>query len=202
MKKKIFDNLNYLCKSSWIIVLIILAISIIIYETYILLWITGLYNATDIIIMVANSIMAICAVVALTGWKKELKKKRQFDVIDELLALIIKVQIFLKEDFLFYRIGLPDCELKEENYPRINRKAILYGKNFDLLYSKCMTVGLNLFAEKIQNLSKKFYYSVKKNDGTYTGFYEECKRTDSNFKDSLLNSLLELKRLCEEKIYI
>lgn len=196
------ERLLTTCKILWIIALIIFAIIVLIMELNVIQWLLSFININDFVIMITNLILAICAILALANWKKELNKKRQFDIVDELLVLIIKTQTFLKEDFLFYRVGSKDTKMQEENIPKINRKAILYGKEFELLYSRLMTVGLQDFANKTKNIASKFTYSIKNDNGTYNCFYESCLDSTSNFGAEIVQELSELRTMCEKKIFV
>ena len=196
------ERLLTTCKILWIIALIIFAIIVLIMELNVIQWLQSFININDFVIMITNLILAICAILALANWKKELNKKRQFDIVDELLVLIIKTQTFLKEDFLFYRVGSKDTKMQEENIPKINRKAILYGKEFELLYSRLMTVGLQDFANKTKNIASKFTYSIKNDNGTYNCFYESCLDATSNFSTEIVQELSELRTMCEKKIFV
>lgn len=196
------ERLLTTCKILWIIALIIFAIIVLIMELNVIQWLQSFININDFVIMITNLILAICAILALANWKKELNKKRQFDIVDELLVLIIKTQTFLKEDFLFYRVGSKDTKMQEENIPKINRKAILYGKEFELLYSRLMTVGLQDFANKTKNIASKFTYSIKNDNGTYNFFYESCLDATSNFGAEIVQELSELRTMCEKKIFV
>ena len=196
------DKLLDLCKKLWLYILIMLAIIVILTEFYAFSWLINFDSISNFIITISNAILAFCAAYALANWKKELKKKRQFDIIDELLTLIIKTQTFLKEDFEFYKVGSEDTEEKKVNIPSIIRRAILFGKNFELLYSKLMTVGLKDFANKTKDLVPKFAYSVKNDNGNYASFYEVCLDEDSNFRTNTIQELSELRTMCENKIFL
>ena len=196
--KKLLD----ICKKLWISILIILAIIVIIIEFYIIFWLIDFDGINKTIMTLSNLTLAIWAFFALTTWKNELKKKRQFDIVDELLVLIIKTQTFLKEDIAFYTVGSEDTEEKKGSVSRINRRAILYGKSFELVYSKLMTVGLKDFANKTKDLIPKFAYSVKNDNTSYTSFYEACLDENSNFRTKTIQELSELRIMCENKIFV
>lgn len=196
------NKLLELCKILWIAILIILAIIIIIIEINTIIWLIYFDGINNTIVAISNLTLAICAIFTIANWKKELKKKRQFDIVDELLMLIIKAQTFLKEDFLFYRVGSKDTKMQEENIPKINRRAILCGKEFELLYSRLMTVGLQDFANKTKNIASKFTYSIKNDNGTYNCFYESCLDATSNFSTEIVQELSELRTMCEKKIFV
>ena len=188
------------CKILWLIVLILLAIIFIVIEICIMFGLT-INDINSFVSAFSNLTLAICAFVALTGWKRELKQKRQFDIIDELLTLIIKAQTFIKEDFIYYRIGLEDSEQKKLNIPYVNRKALLYGKNFELLYSKLLTVQLQTFMDKTKEIASQFYHTVKTEHG-YTGFYQACMDKESGFLANTQQKLSDLRTLCEEKVRV
>jgi len=190
------NKLLDLCKKLWISILIILAVIVIIIEFYTIFWLIDFDGINNTIKIFSNIILAACAVIALTNWKKELKSKREYETIDSLLKLIIKTQNMLSAKFCRVLLGLNDTNGETLNVQVIQSNVIDIGNEFEFISLKCKTFNNTLLEEKALALSKLFKEFVDVQMERNETFYELYLHNYNNFKTNVDKMLLETKQDC------
>jgi len=190
------NKLLDLCKKLWISILIILAVIVIIIEFYTIFWLIDFDGINNTIKIFSNIILAACAVIALTNWKKELKSKREYETIDSLLKLIIKRQNMLSAKFCRVLLGLNDTNGETLNVQVIQSNVIDIGNEFEFISLKCKTFNNTLLEEKALALSKLFKEFVDVQMERNETFYELYLHNYNNFKTNVDKMLLETKQDC------
>ena len=190
------NSLLNICKNLWIIILIILAVIIFIFEFNIILWLLSFIDINNIIATISNLIIAVCAILALRSWEKELNKKREYEAIDYLLNLIINAQNLLTSRFYRALLGLHDTNEDSLNKQNIQGDVINLGKDFEFISLKFKTMGKDNLSNYANNLSKMFQEFVDVQHDRNEPFYEAYLHNYNGFKAKVDKALLEAKQNC------
>ena len=191
--KKLIEINKYL----WQLTKILFSIIIIVLMLYVTQKIIKIeYN--NLFLLICNGFIATFAGLALFSWQKELKQKRQYELIDELLKNIIRAQNLLKYDFPRASLDLENLKGDIINEKYIHKEVVEIGDNFDFLSSKVKTNSTDKeFIRSIRNLSKRFKQYVLVDDDETKSFYYSYFNDYKHFKTRLDNELLELRVNCE-----
>lgn len=190
------NSLLNICKNLWIIILIILAVIIFIFEFNIILWLLSFIDINNIIATISNLIIAVCAILALRSWEKELNKKRKYEAIDYLLNLVINAQNLLTSRFYRALLGLHDTNEDSLNKQNIQGDVINLGKDFEFISLKFKTMGKDNLSNYANNLSKMFQEFVDVQHDRNEPFYEAYLHNYNGFKAKVDKALLEAKQNC------
>ena len=184
-------------KYIWQITKILFGILLILIGLFITQQITRI-NYINLFTLITNAFIATFAGLALFSWKIELKQKRKYEHIDELLKNIIRAQNMLKYDFPRAGLNLVNVHGKKVTEEYIHKEVVEIGDTFDLLSSKVKTISTNKeFIRSIKHLSKRFKQYVLVDDNEQKSFYYAYLNDYKKFKVYLDNELTELRINCE-----
>ena len=190
------DRLITVCKNLWIIALIVFAIIALVVEFNIILWLFNFDSIGNVILTISNLILAVCAILALRSWEKELNKKREYETIDYLLKLVINTQDTLSSRFYRVLLGLNATNGEPLNIQSIQDNVVNIGKEFEFISLKCKTINREDLSNHANTLSKLFQEFVDVKHDRHETFYASYLHDYDGFKTKVDKALIETKQSC------
>lgn len=146
---------------------------------------------------VSTLIMCICAIVALTTWKKEFKTNKICGVYEDLLTRTFEIEDFLANLYALYEKE-DFCKEKLEKY---SNEFKLY--SIKLLIVKNAKLSI-LIKETSEALTPMKYYTGHNGDGSYDlnwdKFIDLYFKNINNFKNIIDKNITKIIESCREEL--
>ena len=145
--------------------------------------------------------MAFFAGLALNTWKKELKLQKKIEIYDNLYLLFFKIEEFLDNLGIIY---------SKEGEFYCNNQITSFSSKIALFVSKVKIIKDSDLLTNIEfcfnNIKKTFAWgdAEELEDGTIRATYQyetfiQKYLQDSDFRNSIKNSISQIRQICEEK---
>ena len=146
---------------------------------------------------IATFTMGVCALVALTSWKKEFKTNKICGVYEDLLERTFEIEKFLANLYALYE--------KEEF---CKEKLEKYSNEFKLYSIKLLIVKneefSNLIKETSEALTPMKYYTEHNGDGSYNlhwdKFIDLYFKNINDFKNIINKNITKIIESCREEL--